>query len=436
MIWMQVKLMSYKSRFLVYVSIFLLSFSLCFQNTICEASTEIIYDDGDADYGWYDKPTGILIGMKFSATEVIDAPIELQEISIYVIENPAPLEILIYDENLKKIDSFTISPKKTGWYTKKKIIGPICGDFYIFLHWIFVSKPIIGVDSGYDIGSHTYAISVDNPSKLMSKSQLEKYLEEKQEAMYSEGPQFMLGAGGSEEINIVSAGRFGIMIRSSINEDRNSVKAKENLQLANEYFDAGKYKDAKYHFRSARYYFNILHDEQKIKEIESKIEICNKKIEEASSPATTPPPTTQPPATTPPPTTQPPATTLVPISPPQHSNSFLYLGTFVIIVILTLAIYQIVRGKPEKKIKKKLAKKMPEKEKPKEDVSSELKELLEERKEWKTKLENLREEKDNLISKGIMTEEEYQEKYNEIMDKLVGIEDKVIKQKMEMGAKK
>ena len=270
----------------------------------------------------------------------------------------------------------------------------------------------------------------------MSKSQLEKYLEEKQEAMYSEGPQFMLGAGGSEEINIVSAGRFGIMIRSSINEDRNSVKAKENLQLANEYFDAGKYKDAKYHFRSARYYFNILHDEQKIKEIESKIEICNKKIEEASSPATTPPPTTQPPATTPPPTTQPPATTLVPISPPQHSNSFLYLGTFVIIVILTLAIYQIVRGKPEKKIKKKLAKKMPEKEKPKEDVSSELKELLEERKEWKTKLENLREEKDNLISKGIMTEEEYQEKYNEIMDKLVGIEDKVIKQKMEMGAKK
>jgi len=68
--------------------------------------------------------------------------------------------------------------------------------------------------------------------------------------------------------------------------------------------------------------------------------------------------------------------------------------------------------------------------------SGKLGRLLEKKTELKRQLEDLKEEKDSLISKKILSEKEYQKKYEEIMDKLVDIEDRIIKEKMKGGKKK
>jgi len=69
-------------------------------------------------------------------------------------------------------------------------------------------------------------------------------------------------------------------------------------------------------------------------------------------------------------------------------------------------------------------------------VPPRLKKLLQEKSKWEKKLKELKDNKDNYIKKGILTEEKYQEQYEEIMDKLVDIEDKVIQEKMKGGVKK
>ncbi|OQX56639.1 MAG: hypothetical protein B5M53_00425 [Candidatus Cloacimonas sp. 4484_209] len=167
-------------------------------------------------------------------------------------------------------------------------------------------------------------------------------------------------------------------------------------------------------------------------------------IIDKTPPTTTSPPTTTtspPTITSSPTTTSPPTIISVPTQPTsslQHSNSLLYLAIFAAIIICILAVYQITRKKPEK-LEEEPVKKELEKEKPKtpeEEASPELQKLLQEKEEWRKKLENLKDEKDNLISKGIMTEEEYQKKYEEIMDQLVDIEDRIIKEKMKGGGKK
>lgn len=69
-------------------------------------------------------------------------------------------------------------------------------------------------------------------------------------------------------------------------------------------------------------------------------------------------------------------------------------------------------------------------------VPPELQKLLNEKAEWRAKLEKLKDQKEKLISDGLMTEEYYQQRYEEIMDKLVDIEDKIIQEKMKGGKKK
>ena len=175
------------------------------------------------------------------------------------------------------------------------------------------------------------------------------------------------------------------------------------------------------------------------------------------SPSTTLPPTTTPAHTTSPPTTTPAPTTSAPTTtpPPQKSNTSLYLGIVVAIVICALVIYQVTKKKPEKEPKKEkpIEKPLPKtkhcpfcgKEIPmnskicpycKKDleVTPELKRLLEEKEEWKEKLDHLKQNKSELIEKGAMTKEEYQKRYDEIIDKLVDIEDKLLR--ITMGMKK
>jgi len=62
--------------------------------------------------------------------------------------------------------------------------------------------------------------------------------------------------------------------------------------------------------------------------------------------------------------------------------------------------------------------------------STEIEKLLERRKFYNEKLEIVKE------CKNIIPENEYEEKYNKIMDKLVDIEDKIIQEKMKGGKKK
>jgi len=64
-----------------------------------------------------------------------------------------------------------------------------------------------------------------------------------------------------------------------------------------------------------------------------------------------------------------------------------------------------------------------------------MKELLQEREEWRKKLEELKSQKNELIKKGVITEEYYQQRYEEIMDRLVDIEDKIIQEKVRGGIK-
>jgi len=149
------------------------------------------------------------------------------------------------------------------------------------------------------------------------------------------------------------------------------------------------------------------------------------------------PPTTAVKSTTLPPTTTSPQTTMQSTSVPTQSRSLLYLG-IPIIVICIFGIYLMTKRRSEKEHIKKIKKeKLPEdKLKKSKEISPELQELLQKKEEWKKKLEELKGEKDNLLSKGIMTKEEYQKKYEEIIDKLVDIEDKIIKEKMKRGKKK
>ncbi|OQX56591.1 MAG: hypothetical protein B5M53_00725 [Candidatus Cloacimonas sp. 4484_209] len=169
-----------------------------------------------------------------------------------------------------------------------------------------------------------------------------------------------------------------------------------------------------------------------------------------AAPPTTRPATTSPPTTTTPPTTSPYTT------PSSQSGSFVYIGVFAGIIVLLLVIYQMTRKKPEK-IKEKWIEKEPKKEviveKPSKhcpfcgklislnvticpyckkslEITPELKRLLDEEKKWKEKLEQLK------ANKGKLEEEIYEEKYNEIMDKLVDIKDKIIQEKIRKRGKK
>ena len=79
-------------------------------------------------------------------------------------------------------------------------------------------------------------------------------------------------------------------------------------------------------------------------------------------------PTTTPSTTTPTPTTTPSTTFVSTALPPQKPNSFLYLGIFMVIIVLTFTTYQITKKKFENKAgEKKLSKKEIEKLKKKLD---------------------------------------------------------------------
>jgi len=124
--------------------------------------------------------------------------------------------------------------------------------------------------------------------------------------------------------------------------------------------------------------------------------------------------------------------------PSQQSNSLLYLGFFVPVIICVLVIYQITRKKSEKEVIEEPTKKKPEEKPklPKEESSPKLQKLLQERDEWRAKLEYLKNNKDELIKEGAMSEEYYQQRSEEIINKLVDIEDKIIQEKIKGGKKK
>ena len=71
-----------------------------------------------------------------------------------------------------------------------------------------------------------------------------------------------------------------------------------------------------------------------------------------------------------------------------------------------------------------------QKKKLKEQISSKIQKLSQGREEWRKKLAKLENQKDT------MTKEEYKKRYEEIMDKLVDIEDMIIQEKIKEGVKK
>ena len=110
-------------------------------------------------------------------------------------------------------------------------------------------------------------------------------------------------------------------------------------------------------------------------------------------------------------------------------NFYISLPLVILIPLISYRLYDKALFHFEKK---------PE-EKPKlskEEISPKLKKLLQERDEWRAKLEDLKREKEDLIKRGLMSEKTYQQRYEEIMDKLVDIEDKIIQEKMKGGVKK
>ncbi|HDN81203.1 MAG TPA: PEGA domain-containing protein, partial [Methanomicrobia archaeon] len=207
--------------------------------------------------------------------------------------------------------------------------------------------------------------------------------------------------------------------------------------------------------------------ECRYREEEKKIKDCDYGCEDGGCvpsppPTTTPVPTTYSPSTsgyttTPTLTTTPPTTLYT--SPSSHSSPFVYIGIFTGIIVLFLGIFLMSRKKSEK-IKEKWIEKEPKKEKPIEkplpktkycpfcgkeipmnskicpyckkdlEVTPELKRLLEEEKKWKEELERLKARRSELEEKA------YEEKYNEIMDKLVDIKDRIIQEKIKGRKKK
>ena len=126
------------------------------------------------------------------------------------------------------------------------------------------------------------------------------------------------------------------------------------------------------------------------------------------------------------------------ISVSLHRSLSYYLryifGAIVIFIFLIAVIYK-TKKKPEKPKEEPIEKK-PEEEKPPKEASPELKRLLEEKENWREKLEKLKNQKEKLISEGVMTEEIYKQRYEEIMDQLVDIEDRIIQERMKGGKKK
>ena len=119
-------------------------------------------------------------------------------------------------------------------------------------------------------------------------------------------------------------------------------------------------------------------------------------------------------------------------------NYLPYISGALVLFILSVIILCKVKKKPEKPKEKPIEKKPEEKPlKPSEkQISPELQKLLNEREEWRKKLEDLKENKEDFIKRGVMTERIYKERYEEIMDKLVDIEDKIIQERMKRGKKK
>ncbi|OQX56636.1 MAG: hypothetical protein B5M53_00410 [Candidatus Cloacimonas sp. 4484_209] len=117
-----------------------------------------------------------------------------------------------------------------------------------------------------------------------------------------------------------------------------------------------------------------------------------------------------------------------------YSNHFLYIGIFVAIIISILAIYMIIKRKA--KGEELEPKEKPKSKHPEKKVSLRMNYLLKEKEDLRKKLDELKSEKNRLISQKIMTERIYKDRYEEIMDQLVDIEDKIIQEKMKGGGKK
>jgi len=134
----------------------------------------------------------------------------------------------------------------------------------------------------------------------------------------------------------------------------------------------------------------------------------------------------------------------------EESNTLLYLGVGVPVIIFILIVYKLLTKKPkriEKRAKKELIERLKEeiskkkrkqelKEKKIEKLSPRMNYLLKRKEELNRELEELKKHKYKLISQKIMTEETYKKRYEEIMDKLVDIGDKIIQEKMKGGKKK
>ena len=228
------------------------------------------------------------------------------------------------------------------------------------------------------------------------------------------------------------------LIIKEIEKEKLKNQAEEYFSEGNNHYNSAEYDTAISLYEKAKTLYEELDMSKKVQLCEEKIEDCNQKIQEKTE-TTSPPTITSSPATTSPPTII--SVPTQPTSSPQHSNSLLYLGIFAAIIISILAVYIISKKKPEKEvieepIKKKLEEKPKPPKTPKEEISPELQRLLKEKENWIKKLEKLKNQKEKLISEGVITEEIYKQRYEEIMDQLVDIEDRIIQERMKGGKKK
>jgi len=197
----------------------------------------------------------------------------------------------------------------------------------------------------------------------------------------------------------------------------NCNKYLEAMSLINQAEDAFEAEDCS---TAIKLYNQAISIYEELKDT-SRMEEAKKRLEEIEEACAPPPPTT---------TTHPPITT-----PSSQSNTLLYLGLFAAAIICILAVYQITKRKPEKVVKEKPIEKKPKEKPPTEEISPKLQKLLNEKQEWRERLDYLKNNKNELIKKGAMTEKIYQDRYDEIMDQLVDIEDRIIQEKMKGGKK-
>ncbi len=111
------------------------------------AETEIFYDDGTVEHGWY----WLTVGSKWAVRFTPPFSGALLECRFYIVSNPATVIVHVYDsDKIDIITPFSVTPTSTGWFTVDLSTYGITvseeDDFYIGIETTEVAMPSLGAD--------------------------------------------------------------------------------------------------------------------------------------------------------------------------------------------------------------------------------------------------------------------------------------------------